>query len=377
MGRRNGRWMGLLLLAGVLSGALCFCRSLSAGAKTAVFCYETERGKKGETDRLMEAVDMCKKYGGTLTVKGDQNVMGQDYGGFIYLPHNVTVIVPAGVCLTLKGVELWMEGTAKITGILDASDPGARVSGSGTLITEEGGRFRRHIPYIEKTGDLCLQGEDIESGQSLSCSAVAADRIYWKASVEGEWSFTQQEWIPEIGTRTYDVTFTPSDLRLNEPVTLPRCGQVTVRERRLPPDTGNTPDVSIPTPGAGIPEPASKPEGEGKREPVIITRMVSKPSLIYRRVTRFSQRKIRIRKLKRQKKGRRAYVRWTPAAGAGAYELQYAAVRSMKRAKKRRTRRNNITIGGLSGRAYYFRVRGYRQKNGRRTFTKWSSVRKG
>lgn len=377
MGVRTGRLRGMLLLAALLSAACCFFQSVPAEAETVPFCYETERGKQGETDSFIEAVDMCKKYGGTLTVKGDQNVIGRDYGGFIYLPHNVTVIVPAGVCFTLKGVELWMEGTARVMGILDASDPESRVSGSGALVTEYGGRFRRHIPYIEKTGELCLRGEDIESGQPLSRSAVVAERVYWKSSVEGVWSFAQQELIPEPGTGTYDVTFTPADLRLNEPVTLPQCGQVTVREKKVPPDTGNTPD--IPDSGIGITKPAQEPGGEkeDKREPVVITRMVSKPSLIYRRVKVFSKRRIRLQRLKRKRKARRAYVKWAPAAGARAYEIQYAKTRSMKRAKIKRTGKNNITIKGLSGNTYYFRVRAYQQKNRRRTFTKWSSIWKG
>ena len=319
---------------------------------------------------------MCRKYGGTMTIQKDSQLEPEDYDDYIYIPENVTIVVSEGVCFMLGDLELWLEGTIVVMGTLDVSDSEAMISGGGSLVTAGEGRLCRRTPYIEKTGEICLQGTDIESGQPLSCSAIQDDQIYWKAAVSGVWAFSQQDRIPATGTGVYDVTFTPVNLWVYQPVILSTCGQINVK--------GKTVSIEpTPEPGEQINDSEADKSQTNQNTTkvekdagttVVITRMVSKPSSIYRVVKKFTAKKPKIQTIK--KKGKKLYIRWSTIAGKKGYEVQYAVSRSMKKAKKIKTKKNSAAIRLSKKKTYYFRVRAYKEKNEKRTYTKWSSIKK-
>lgn len=379
MGKFIGRMLGIFLFAGFISGGFCPFQSLSKAAETAVFSYITSRGKQGETDRFMDAFDMCRKYGGTMTIQRDYHLNPEDYDDFVYIPENVMIVISNGVCFRLGDLELWLEGTIEVMGTFDVSDSEAMVSGGGNLVTIGEGSFKRRTPYIDKIGEICLQGTDIESGQPLSQSVIRDHQIYWRADVSGVWSFSQQEKIPETGTGVYDVTFTPANLWVYQPVTFYSCGQITVRKKVVS-------SAPIPGPDAGIH--GSEENGSQSQQKsadaekdigttIVITRMVSKPSSIFRAAKKFSEKKPGIQTIKRKKKRQRLYIKWTTIAGKKGYELQYTTFRSMKKAKKTKTKKNSVTIHISKNKTYYFRIRAYKENNKKRTYTKWSSIKKG
>lgn len=377
MGKFSGRLLGILFITGVLSGMFFFCQSISLAAETALFSYHTSKGRQGETEQFLDAFDMCRKYGGTMAIQRDFHLNPEDFGDFIYIPENVTIVVSDGVYFTLGDLELWLEGTIEVMGTFNVSDSEAVVSGGGNIVVGGEGRIKRRIPYIEKTGKICLRGSDIESGQSLSQSMIQDDQINWHADVSGEWSFSQPDMIPEAGTGFYDVIFTPVNLWIYQPVVLSSCGQVTVRGKMVSSESNSDPDDKIKDSEAEKNQPDQGSTDVEKQDgtTVVITRMVSKPSSIYRVVKKFSHKKPRIQTIK--KKRQRRYVKWTAIVGKKGYEVQYSISRSMKKAKKIKVRKNNTAICISRKKTYFFRVRAYKEKNKKRTYTRWSSIKKG
>lgn len=377
MGKFSGRVLGILFITGVLSGMFFFCQSISLAAETALFSYHTSKGRQGETEQFLDAFDMCRKYGGTMAIQRDFHLNPEDFGDFIYIPENVTIVVSDGVYFTLGDLELWLEGTIEVMGTFNVSDSEAVVSGGGNIVVGGEGRIKRRIPYIEKTGKICLRGSDIESGQSLSQSMIQDDQINWHADVSGEWSFSQPDMIPEAGTGFYDVIFTPVNLWIYQPVVLSSCGQVTVRGKMVSSESNSDPDDKIKDSEAEKNQPDQGSTDVEKQDgtTVVITRMVSKPSSIYRVVKKFSHKKPRIQTIK--KKRQRRYVKWTAIVGKKGYEVQYSISRSMKKAKKIKVRKNNTAICISRKKTYFFRVRAYKEKNKKRTYTRWSSIKKG
>ena len=377
MGKFSGRLLGILFITGVLSGMFFFCQSISLAAETALFSYHTNKGRQGETEQFLDAFDMCRKYGGTMAIQRDFHLNPEDFGDFIYIPENVTIVVSDGVYFTLGDLELWLEGTIEVMGTFNVSDSEAVVSGGGNIVVGGEGRIKPRIPYIEKTGKICLRGSDIESGQSLSQSMIQDDQINWHADVSGEWSFSQPDMIPEAGTGFYDVIFTPVNLWIYQPVVLSSCGQVTVRGKMVSSESNSDPDDKIKDSEAEKNQPDQGSTDVEKQDgtTVVITRMVSKPSSIYRVVKKFSHKKPRIQTIK--KKRQRRYVKWTAIVGKKGYEVQYSISRSMKKAKKIKVRKNNTAICISRKKTYFFRVRAYKEKNKKRTYTRWSSIKKG
>ncbi len=377
MGKLSGRMLGILIITGFITGMFFCCQSISLAAETALFSYHTSKGREGETEQFPDAFDMCRKYGGTMVIQRDFYLNPEDYDDFIYIPDNVTIVVSDEVYFTLGDLELWLEGTIEVMGTLNVSDSEAMVSGSGNIVVGGEGCIRRRIPYVEKEGKICLKGSDIERGQSLSQSMIQDDQINWHTDVSGEWSFSQPDMIPEAGTGFYDVIFTPANLWIYQPVVLSSCGQVTVRGKTVSSESTSDRDNIIKdseTEKTQSDRGSTDVEKQGGMT-VVVTRMVSKPSSIYYVVKKFSHKKPRIQTIKKKRKGR--YVKWTAIVGKKGYEIQYSIYRSMKKAKKIKIRKSSTVIRISNKKTYYFRVRAYKEKNKKRTYTKWSSIKRG
>lgn len=90
----------------------------------------------------------------------------------------------------------------------------------------------------------------------------------------------------------------------------------------------------------------------------------------------FRNEKVSLKKMKVQK--RKAKVTWTAMDGADGYEVQYALRSSFKKAKKLNvTGKTTVSLKRLKSRKTYFvRVRAYRNVNGEKICTKYSTKKK-
>lgn len=78
-------------------------------------------------------------------------------------------------------------------------------------------------------------------------------------------------------------------------------------------------------------------------------------------------------KTKNNKKGR-VTVSWKKVTTASGYELQYATSKKFRNPKTKMTKKTMVTIKNLKKKTYYFRVRAYKQSNGKKVYGKWSKV---
>ena len=57
--------------------------------------------------------------------------------------------------------------------------------------------------------------------------------------------------------------------------------------------------------------------------------------------------------------------------------MQYSTSKKMKKAKKKMVSKSSIKLSGLTrGKTYYVRVRGWKKKNGKKVYGKWSKVKR-
>lgn len=347
------------------------------------FAYCTSRGVQGSAEVFSDAFDISRRYGGTVTFQRDYRFGPKDYADYIYVPKNMTLIIPEGIRLVMENVEVWLDGTIQVRGTLDVSEGKGIITGNGDITMGKEGKLIRRVPDIEKNGEICLRGSTIREGQPLSASLISRNEIVWKTDIAGSWSFAEPDRVPGLGTGLYDVVFTPENQWTYQSVTIPSCGQIMVTEKNVDPGSENTDTVvekpsdktnTVPKEGTKKQE-ATAVEGEIRQAPVIITKMVSRPSTIYTVLSSFQKKRPRFKRAVRTRGGGQAKLRWSSVSGKSGYEIQYAVRKSMKKAKKKYTKKNTITLRGLKKhRKYYLRVRAYKGKKKKRTRTKWSSV---
>lgn len=82
--------------------------------------------------------------------------------------------------------------------------------------------------------------------------------------------------------------------------------------------------------------------------------------------------------LKSLKAGRRKMVvKWKKTATAKGYQVQYSTNRKFKSKKTKTTGKTSLTIKNLKKKkTYYVRVRAYKTVNGKKSYGKWSSIKK-
>ena len=70
-------------------------------------------------------------------------------------------------------------------------------------------------------------------------------------------------------------------------------------------------------------------------------------------------------------------VKWKKTATAKGYQVQYSTSRKFKSKKTKTTGKTSLTIKNLKKKkTYYVRVRAYKTVNGKKSYGKWSSVKK-
>lgn len=78
------------------------------------------------------------------------------------------------------------------------------------------------------------------------------------------------------------------------------------------------------------------------------------------------------------KKGskRTAKIAWRKVNGAKGYQVKWSVNKKFKKAKKKFTKKNCITLKRLNKNRYYVKVRAYKTVNGKKVYGKWSRVLK-
>lgn len=382
----------VLLICGVLINIVWYPLISDAAERGSLFWYYPKGGVIAETSRLSDALEACREDGGTVVIRSDYILGAGCCGDFVYIPYGVRLVIPDGICMVLKDVRIRLDGLIHVEGdgILDLSEGEGTISGDGDIRVEKRAHLYRRIPKICKEGEICLVGEDIEKGKSLSSSQIRKDRVRWNTAVEGEWSFAQPGKVPETGTGLYDVIFTPRNKWTYQPVTFYRCGMVTVwgkssetipaAEAKPEPDKDPSAKQEKNPDSGATQTKGTENNGSAKLEKtsgqsVTITRMAARPSSIYRVVRSFAQKRPRIRKAVRGRDRKTVYLYFSPVSGKTGYEIQYTSCRILKRVRKIRTKRRKAVLRGLKKKKqYYIRIRAYREKKKRRTCSRWSPL---
>lgn len=63
-------------------------------------------------------------------------------------------------------------------------------------------------------------------------------------------------------------------------------------------------------------------------------------------------------------------------SGAAGYEVQYSVNKQFKKKTKKTGSSVSFTLKRLKKKTYYIRVRAYDMENGKKVYSKWSSVKK-
>ena len=83
----------------------------------------------------------------------------------------------------------------------------------------------------------------------------------------------------------------------------------------------------------------------------------------------------KIKKIKRLKKGFK--IKMKKISGVNGYQIKYSLKKNFKKAGKINTKKTIKTVKGLKrGKNYYVKVRTYKYVNGKKTYSKWSKVKK-
>lgn len=106
--------------------------------------------------------------------------------------------------------------------------------------------------------------------------------------------------------------------------------------------------------------PETKPE---VKPPVVVNEKVQKPG------------RVKIKSLK-NKKGKKAVLKWKKVSGAKGYQIAYGTNKKLKKMVKKTTSKTTITLKKLKKKTYYVKVRAYCVKNGKKVYGTWSKVKK-
>lgn len=224
-----------IVLALMLAGTGLMPQIVEASEQGAIYyCVPGEEGQYCEC--IDDAFRACQAKGGRIVVYKDREINFPDYVSYRCLNENTTLMVYEGAVLTIGEYGFQMDGLLQIIGKVDLEHSEGILYGKGTVQTlGEGVLVKRPYEMNRMGQEKCLEAKAISYGQSLSEAEIPDEQIYWRAAVEGKWSFRQPDYIPQVGTKAYDVVFTPQYPMTYEAKVFEQCGwlttQLTVPER--------------------------------------------------------------------------------------------------------------------------------------------------
>ena len=149
--------------------------------------------------------------------------------------------------------------------------------------------------------------------------------------------------MPQAGMPTQKPTPTVSPLPDHTPSSLPTISP-------LPDHTPSSSPTISPLPNH-TPSPSAAPSGTEVKKAVI--------------------------KSVKNKKGKKAVIRWKKVKGASGYQIAYAVNKKFKKKKTKSVTKTTVTLKKLKKKkTYYIKVRAYKKIKGEKVYGKWSNVKK-
>lgn len=231
MRRRVRKWTALILSLAVLFGCLP-----THGARAAdnsvydIYYYVPGQGAK-YTQVLDEAfIAAYNTPGVTISIRRDREIGIPDFLGYRDVNENTTLTIDSGATVTINKNNLCMNGTLQILGTVDLEHSEGIMYGSGTIKFVNKGKLLKRSYDVQKQGEFYLEAKDISYGQKLSDALITTDKINCIPSIEGTWSFCDQDYVPQAGTRGHDVKFVPKYSMTYETKVFEKGGQVTTKQ---------------------------------------------------------------------------------------------------------------------------------------------------
>ena len=231
MGKKLRRVMGILLVVALLGSGLPVSEAQAATAKEYDIVYTIPQKGTFYTQSLAEAFKAGYENEGVhIFVLKDREIDFPPYIEYGCLNEHTILTVGYGATLTINKYNFQMNGRLIINGEVDIEHSQGIMYGSGTIdIVGDAKLLKRPYDFVKK-GDICLEAKEISYGQTLADAAITTDKVNWIPSIEGSWSFLEQDYVPQAGTRCHDVVFTPKYPMSYERQVFEKSGQVTTKQ---------------------------------------------------------------------------------------------------------------------------------------------------
>lgn len=212
------------------------------------------------------------------------------------------------------------------------------------------------IEWISNKGFKLKANEDYCFEISLGSNLTQNKFTYWldintdHIHTYGPWVTTKPSTTTQAGTKERTCT----DCGATETKTIDK-----LTPPALTPPAGNENNIQA----------GSNGSGGAKKPPVTQDIKPSNPS-------KTNLAKIVLKSVKACGKGK-IKVKWKKSTAAKGYQLQYSTNKKFKSKKTKTTSKTSLTIKKLKKKkTYYIRVRAYKKVNGKKTYGKWSSVKR-
>lgn len=207
-----------------------FFPQIAEASEPGAIYYCVTGGEGQYCECLDDAFRACQDKGGRIVIYKDREINFPDDIPYRCLNPKTTLMVYEGADLTIGENGFQMDGLLQIIGKVDLEHSEGILYGEGVIQTlGKGCLVKRPYEMNKKEQEICLEAKAISYGQSLSEAEIPEDQVNWRAGVEGKWSFRQPDYVPQSGTREYDVVFTPQYPMTYETRVFEQCGRVTTQ----------------------------------------------------------------------------------------------------------------------------------------------------
>lgn len=231
MGDRMKRIVSLIMIAAMVIGIAPIPVSEAVSQEDCDIVYTIPNRGKFYTQNIDEAFEASYKYSGVhIFVMKDREIDLPQYLSYAALNENTILTVNYGAVLTVNRYNFQVDGRLIINGTVDIEHSEGIMYGKGRVDVVGNAKLYKKTYDVAQKGDVCLQAKDITYGQRLADATITTDKVNWIPSIEGEWSFVDENYIPQAGTRCHDVMFTPKYPMSYEKKVFPKSGQVVTKQ---------------------------------------------------------------------------------------------------------------------------------------------------
>lgn len=231
MGNRMKRVVCYLLVLTMLVSGFPLIESEAVSNEDYDIVYTIPNRGRFYTQSIDEAFKASHEYSGVhIFVLRDRELDLPQYLSYASLNENTILTVGYGAVLTINRYDFRMDGRLIINGVVDIEHSEGIMYGTGKIDVIGDAKLLKRSYDFTKKGDICLEAKDITYGQKLADATITTDKVNWVPSIEGEWSFVDENYIPQAGTRCHDVMFTPKYPMSYEKQIFPKSGQVLTKQ---------------------------------------------------------------------------------------------------------------------------------------------------